>query len=175
MKNMYYETTDGRGNPERHLVVYMESHDGRPHSVTTLTQFDGEYRYQHHWDFEIDGRNKDGDLIFFEAGSGGANEIEAPHYVANNGGVTCWIHPMVKFRDNKQPINCRVVDKPPLYRSNPDGARHPFVHGDEQPCLDYCNACDAYYGESGCDEHDWCDEHRCFGCDEDDDEGGGNG
>lgn len=171
MKNMIYTNTDNRGREKRHLVVYIEYHGKRPHSVTTLQWFEDEkqYRYPTHWDFEADGKSTGGDLIFFNSGGGGNVEIQAPHYVSG-GETSYWIHDCIKFQEGTEPINCERIEKPFMLKSYHGKSRNPFKHGEETPCIDYCAACQAYYGEYGCDEHEYCDEHSQFGCDEEEHE-----
>src|SRR5574343_1576948 len=158
---MEYITKDSRFNDERHLVVYIESHDKVPHSVITV-EWDKERgcwdKWANYWDFEKNGHEDS--LIFYNSGCGGSiKEIQAPHYVDGATGCTVWLHQMASFKEGSHPINCTVVSRPPMYKSWHGRFANPFKHGEEQSTIEYCAVCDCYYGNYGCDEHtEYCND-----------------
>lgn len=173
MKPMLHSKWDSRQTDEIHKVVYIVYHDGTPHEVVTLLWFEDEkqYRCPHQWDFEKDGLEDNGSLIFFKSGFGGQNEIGAPTYASDAKGVTYWMDTdSIQFTDGKQPANCVRIDAPLRLKSPYSKSRNPFRHGEEQYSIDYCHACDAYYGDGGCPEHEYCEEHCCYACTEQDHE-----
>lgn len=158
--HMEYESNYGSKH-ERHLVVYIESQNCVPHAVITV-QWDAEKgvwrEYCNYWDFNLDQGGPQ--LLFYNSGGGGGcKDIEAPHYTESAINCTVWLHPMASFEEGSVPINCTLVAEPPIYVSDWSTSANPFDHGEEHGNIDYCAACNLYYGEYGCDDHnEYCED-----------------
>jgi hypothetical protein len=149
-------------NEDGEEVIYIEYHDGIPHSVLTapigkhgLSCFDFEYVY---------GDKKD--IRFYESGGGGRrNEIDAPHYIDGCTSTQYWMAADCKFKGRSKAKNCTRVDKPLRIRAFNKSSINPFKVADETSYgFEYCSVCEIQTCDGeGCREHqEWSDEEGCL-------------
>lgn len=126
-------------------VVYIEYHNGIPHSVTCSNN-----DYCRHYDFEKDPNDEDG-LMYYNSGGGGSiKELQAPQYIDDYNGASYWMHESASFKG--VPVNIKKLDTPiELFK----GIINPFDEdiSHEVFGMDYCKFCDKWYDENSCDEH----------------------
>lgn len=141
MDNMVFEHSYCR-SVDLLRVVYIEYHDGIPHSA--IAEQNG---YIRNFDFEPDCKEIEM-FMYYNSGSGGEiRKIQAPHYADEYKGATYWMHKDAKYRG--KPINITRLDTPITYDGNPN----PFDNARQIYAQEYCKMCNKYYDEDACPDH----------------------
>ena len=135
-------------NGEKVHVVYIEYHDGKPHSVITLDKYGRE-----NWDFDFN--NNWGEYMHYNSGGGGdIKNIYGPHFVEGTKGASIWFAKGVTFKKNHPPKNCRILKNPIRLKKDGKTMIDPFKFSYQEVAgIMYCKFCEGYYDESGCQQH----------------------
>jgi hypothetical protein len=86
-----------------HEIIAIIYIDGKVHDVTTVIPVyystHGPYFRIYHWDFDENKHWDDGEMMFFNSGSGGElKDIAAPKFIKGGTKAEYWLSPGIKFR-----------------------------------------------------------------------------